>query len=86
MMSVLLFMSECDLRLLSLARKGDTDYDSVAVSTQIPLEPRQVDSLSRSGGDNKTNYSIMGIIPLFQAQTGVLDWPRNWLPDYNVAS
>lgn len=64
---------ELHLRASSLASKGDTDYDSAAASTQIPLEPRQVDSLSRSGGDNKTNYSIMGIIPLFQPKTGVLD-------------
>ncbi|KAJ4945963.1 hypothetical protein JOQ06_023641, partial [Pogonophryne albipinna] len=66
------------LNASSLASKGDTDWDSAVANSQIPLEPRQVDSLSRSGGDNKTNYSIMGIIPLFQPQTGVLD-AENWL-------
>lgn len=52
-------------RTLPLAAEGNTDYHSAVASTQIPLESQQVDSLSRSSGDNKTNYSIMGIIPLF---------------------
>lgn len=64
---------ELNLRASSLASKGDSDYDSEVANIQIPSEPRQVDSLSRSGGDNKTNYSIMGIIPLLQPETGVLD-------------
>lgn len=65
----------------SLASQGDTDYDSAAANTQIPSEPQQVDSLSRSVGDNKTNYSIMGIIPLFHPKTAVLDrWElAGWL-------
>lgn len=57
----------------ALASKGDADYDSAVANTQIPLVVWQVDSLSRSGGDNKTNYSIMGIIPLFQCEAGVVD-------------
>lgn len=65
----------------SLASQGDTDYDSAVANTQIPSEPQQVDSLSRSVGDNKTNYSIMGIIPLFHPKTAVLDrWElAGWL-------
>lgn len=67
--------------MLSLASQGDTDYDSAIANIQIPSEPQQVDSLSRSVGDNKTNYSIMGIIPLFHPKTAVLDhWElAGWL-------
>lgn len=81
MTSVLLFTSKLNLKALSLPSKGAADYDSAVANTQIPLEPRQVDSLSRSVGDNKTNYSIMGIIPLFKPKTGVLDrWElAGWL-------
>lgn len=52
---------------------GDTDYDSAVANTRCLPELLRVVSLSRSGGDNKTNYSIMGIIPLFQPETGALD-------------
>lgn len=60
-------------RKSSSVHGSGADYDSAVANTQIPAELQKVDLLSRSAGDNKTNYSIMGIIPLSQLRTGVLD-------------